>query len=103
MKIINTCEKIKSVFMNGFGIVAWRKYAREISKELPFKCENDAKSYDFDKCVLPVIENALNEDKIDFVSKNFQSVVETLNANLSKLNISMFTAPPQGCFVTISF
>lgn len=85
MKIINTCEKIKSVFMNGFDIVAWRKYAREISKELPFKCENDAKSYDFDKCVLPVLENALNEDKIDFVSKNFQSVIDTLNANLSKL------------------
>lgn len=63
----------------------WRKYAGEISKELPSKCENDAKEYDFKKDVLPVLEAALNADKIDFVSKNFQIVVDTLNANLSKL------------------
>lgn len=85
MKIINTCEKIKSAFANGFDIVVWRKYASEISKELTSKCENDAKCYDFNKAVLPVLENALNTDKIDFVSKNFQIVVDTLNTNLSKL------------------
>ena len=85
MKIINTCEQIKSAFINGFDINVWRKYASEISKELPSKCEKDAKDYDFDKCVLPVLENALNVDKIDFVSKNFQIVVDALNANLSKL------------------
>ena len=85
MRIINTCEKIKTTFANGFDIDLWRKYAEEISKELPSKCENDAKSYDFNKDILPVLENALNEEKIDFVSKNFQIVVDTLNANLSKL------------------
>ena len=85
MDIINTCDKIKSLFSNGFDMSVWRKYAGEISKELPSKCENDAKSYDFNKAVLPVIEVALNADKIDFVSKNFQIVVDTLNANLSKL------------------
>ncbi len=85
MKIINTCDNIKSVFTDGFSIDLWRKYAGEISKELTSKCENDAKSYDFNKDVLPVIEVALNEDKIDFVSRNFQSVIDTLNDTLSKL------------------
>ncbi len=85
MKIINTCDKIKLVFVDGFDIDLWRKYTDEISKELTSKCENDAKSYDFNKEVLPVLENALNEEKIDFVSKNFQIVVDTLNTNLTKL------------------
>ena len=85
MNIINTCDKIKIVFADGFDITVWRKYAGEISKELPLKCENDAKDYDFKKDVLPVLESALNADKIDFVSKNFQLVVDTINANLSKL------------------
>lgn len=85
MKIINTCSRIKTLFQNGFDMSVWRKYAGEISKELPTKCENDAKEYDFNKSVLPVLEAALNEEIIDFVSKNFQNVVETLNANVSKL------------------
>ena len=85
MKIINSCGKIKSIFKNGFSINLWREYATEISEELPAKCENDAKSYDFNKDVLPVIELALNEEKIDLVSKNFQLVANKLNENLSKL------------------
>ncbi|MBO5857125.1 MAG: hypothetical protein J6Q87_02635, partial [Clostridia bacterium] len=85
MKIINTCDIIKSTFKNGFNIDLWREYAGEISEELASKCENDAKSYDFNKDVLPVIELALNEEKIDLVSKNFQSVIDTLNENLTKL------------------
>ena len=85
MKIINTCDKIKSVFSDGFSIDLWRKYAEEISKELPSKCEKDAKEYDFNKSVLPVLEAALNEEKLDFASRNFQTVIDTLNDNLSKL------------------
>lgn len=85
MKIINTCDKIKTLFSSGFDMTVWRKYAGEISKEMPSKCENDAKEYDFNKSVLPVLEAALNADKIDFVNKNFQIVVDTLNANLTKL------------------
>lgn len=85
MKIINTCDKIKALFTNGFDMTVWRKYAGEISKELPSKCEIDAKEYDFNKSVLPVIEAALNANKIDYVSSNFQAVIDTLNDNLSKL------------------
>lgn len=85
MKIINTCDKIKALFSGGFDMSVWRKYAGEISKELPSKCEKDAKEYDFNKSVLPVIEAALNEEKLDFVSRNFQAVIDTLNENLSKL------------------
>lgn len=85
MKIINTCNKIKTTFKKGFNIELWREYAGEISKELPSKCENDAKNYDFNKDVLSVIELSLNEEKIDLVSKNFQRVIDTLNENLTKL------------------
>ena len=85
MKIINTCDKIKSVFADGFDINLWREYAGGISKNLPSKCENDAKGYGFEKEVLPVLKNALNEEKIDFVSRNFQVAIDTLNENLSKL------------------
>ena len=85
MKVINTCDRIKSTFKNGLDINLWREYAAEISEELPSKCENDAKDYDFNKDVLPVIELSLNEEKIDLVSKNFQIVTDKLNENLSKL------------------
>ena len=85
MNIINTCNKIKSVFADGFSLELWRKYAEEISKELPSKCEKDAKEYDFNKSVLPVLEAALNEEKLDFVNISFQNVIDTLNDNLSKL------------------
>ena len=85
MKIINTCEQIKATFVDGFNIDLWRKYTEEISNELPSKCENDAKGYDFEKDVLPVLNLALNNEKIDFVSKNFQSVIKTLKSNLNKL------------------
>ncbi len=85
MKIINTCDNIKMLFSDGFDMSVWRKYAGEISKELPSKCENDAKEYDFNESVLPVLEAALNADKIDFVSRNFQTVIDTLNANLTRL------------------
>lgn len=85
MQIINTSDKIKTLFNDGFDMSVWRKYAGEISSELVSKCENDAKEYDFNKDVLPVLETALNVKKIDFVSKNFQIVVDTLNINLRKL------------------
>ncbi len=85
MKITNTCPKIKTLFKDGFDINVWRKYAKEISAELPSKCEDDAESYDFEKDVLPVLKDALNEEKIDSVSKSFQAVIDTLNENLSKL------------------
>ena len=85
MKIINTCEKIKTLFPNGFDVAVWRRYASEISEELPSKCESDAKEYDFEKQVLPVLEQALNAERIDFVNKNFQAVIKALNENLTKL------------------
>lgn len=85
MRIINTCDRIKTVFTNGFSIDLWRKYAEEISKELPLKCEKDAKEYDFNKNVLPVLAEALCEEKIDFVNRSFQTVIDTLKNNLHNL------------------
>lgn len=85
MKIINTCDSIYTHFSNGFDMALWREYAVNISKELPSKCENDAKEYDFNKNILPIIETALNKEKIDLVNKNFNTVIDTLKANLTKL------------------
>ncbi len=85
MKIINACDTIKTLFADGFDLQTWRKYAGRISKELPVKCKNDAKEYDFEKNVLPVLNNALQADEIDLVSDSFQSVTATLQENLSKL------------------
>lgn len=85
MKIINTCDEIKTLFHDGFDMNIWRKYAEKISKELVSKCENDAKGYDFENQILPVLNLALNEEKIDFISRNFQAVINTLNKNLAEL------------------
>lgn len=85
MKIINTCEQVKLVFENGFDLENWRKYAAEISKELPSKCEKDAQSYNFEKDIMPVISSALNEEKIDLVDRNFKKVIGKLNKNLENL------------------
>ena len=85
MKITNTCEQIKNTFHNGFDLSRWRTYAAGISDELPSKCENDAKNYDFEKSVLPTLNAALHDDKIDFVNSNFQAVINTLNEHLCTL------------------
>ena len=37
MKIINTCDIIKTFFSGSFDMTVWRKYAGEITKELPSK------------------------------------------------------------------
>lgn len=85
MKIINTCDTVKTLFADGFDLQTWRQYAGAVSKELPVKCENDAKEYDFEKDALPVLNNSLQADKIDLVSDSFQSVAATLQENLSNL------------------
>lgn len=85
MNIINTCDTIKSVFSDGFNLQAWRRYASEISTSLPAKCEADAKDYDFANEVLPVLENALHEEKIEWVNQSFQAVIKQLHENLNKL------------------
>lgn len=85
MQIIDTCEKIKTLFPCGFDISIWREYAETISGELPAKCETDAKNYNFEKDILPVISLALNETKIEYVDRSFQAVIKDLNANLTKL------------------
>ena len=68
MRIINTCDEIRSTFSDVFDINTWRRYAEKISRELPSKCENDAKKYNFENDINPVIKNALNDEKIDFVA-----------------------------------
>jgi len=85
MKIINTCNEIKKTFTDGFSIELWREYAAGISAELPLKCEKDARDYDFEKEVRPILDKALNEEKINNLDKSFRKVIDNLNSNLAKL------------------
>ena len=85
MQIINTCERIKECFRDGFSVDVWRKYANEISQMLSSKCEADAEGYNFENDIAPVLENALDVEKIDFVNRNFQAVINTLEQNITKL------------------
>ena len=85
MKIINTCNEIKKTFTDGFSIDLWQEYAAGISAELPLKCEKDARDYDFEKEVRPILDEALNEEKINNLDKSFRKVIDNLNSNLAKL------------------
>ena len=73
MHILNSIHSVMDAFPDmKFDIQEWREYISRICPELMSKCENDAKEYDFQKEVLPVINYALdNPEKIDCLNQNF--------------------------------
>lgn len=87
MRIINTFDKIQNCFTNNaFDLDSWRKYTKEFSFELSEKCEQDAKEYDFNKDVFPVINNVfLNKDAAFQTNASFITVTNELNSNINKL------------------
>lgn len=57
MRVIDSFPQMGRAFERGeFSIAAWRRYAAEISPELPEKLEADAAEYDFAGAVLPVLQ-----------------------------------------------
>lgn len=87
MKVINTFDQIQSCFKNhAFDLDCWRKYTKEFSCELSEKCEQDSKDYDFNKDVLPVINNVLlNRESALLANTSFVAVTNRLNSSIDKL------------------
>ena len=76
MHFTDTYEAVQRVFPEGsFTLTAWKKYAAAISPELAEKCEKDAADYDFEKQVLPVLQDALkNSEGLREIHLSFQRV-----------------------------
>ncbi len=87
MQLINTFHKIQNCFPNNmFDIEAWRKYTKEFSSELCEKCEQDSKDYDFDKDIMPVLNNViLNKEAAATANASFIAIAERLSRNISQL------------------
>ena len=87
MQIINTLQQVRALFSDGcFEREKWRRYAADIWAELPALCEQDAAAYEFDRDVLPVIENALRDHAaLDELAASFDAAVTALQKNLQSL------------------
>lgn len=87
MKIVNTYNDIISVFSGEtFNLDLWKKYASLISNELVTKCIEDAKEYDFQKSVYPVITDAfINREKLATIDHSFKAVTNNLCKSVSVL------------------
>lgn len=73
MRIIDTYTEIISLFsQREFSMSLWKTYANSISIYLSQQVENDAKLYNFEKQVIPVINNALNNtEKLEETHQSF--------------------------------
>lgn len=87
MRVINTFDRIPDCFINGrFDLEAWRAYTRMVSDELSQKCEQDAKGYDFDKQVLPVVARVQADKEAALLANaSFTSVAKRLESRLCPL------------------
>ena len=86
MRIINTFDKIQNCFTNNmFNLDSWRKYTKEFSYELSKKCEQDAKEYDFNKVIFPVVNNVLlNKEAALRTNTSFIHTAMPLHRRFSK-------------------
>lgn len=87
MRIINTFDKIPNCYKDHvFDLDLWRNYTKDFSSELAEKCESDAKEYDFDRDIFPVVNNVkLNDDAARLANASFLTVTEQLDRNMYKL------------------
>lgn len=86
MRFTDTYEAVWKAFPQGeFTYAAWKAYAKAISPELPEKCEEDAAAYDFEKQILPVLQDALENRKgLKELHLAFQKVSERITAGFQK-------------------
>ena len=84
MKIVDTYQRISDCFIDGvFNIENWRCYSDSISTELVIKLKNDIADYDFQKNVLPVLNDVVqNPDKLDIAHRSFISLTNGLSEKL---------------------
>ncbi|MBO5092232.1 MAG: hypothetical protein J6C61_07105 [Clostridia bacterium] len=87
MKIIDTYSEIFNCFgEENFNISLWEKYADSIFPNLSNKLEEDSKDYDFEKKILPVIQNLFKSKEKALMS---QSAFIKVTDNLSNIAIEM--------------
>lgn len=77
MRVIDSFPQMGRAFERGeFSIAAWRRYAAEISPELPEKLEADAAEYDFAGAVLPVLQQFYEKsEQAALAHASFQKLV----------------------------
>ena len=81
MRVIDSFPQMGRAFERGeFSIAAWRRYAAEISPELPEKLEADAAEYDFAGAVLPVLQQFYEKsEQAALAHASFQKLVGGLS------------------------
>lgn len=84
MNIIDTYNKIFDCFENErFNATKYQQYADSILPNLYNKLADDAKSYDFNKEIFPVIQNTFeNKEKLDLAHKIFLEVTKDLSKSI---------------------
>lgn len=87
MKIINSYKSIQHYFdRKEFNRSVWKEYAADISAELPDKCIKDAKTYDYEGEILPIIQAVLSHpQKMELISESFDAVTRDLTLHLARL------------------
>lgn len=96
MKIIDTYHKIADCFNDGvFNIENWQRYSDSISTGLAVKLKSDIADYDFQKDILPILNDVVrNLDKLDIAHRSFLSLTGGLSEKLQSvlqtdLNVSI--------------
>lgn len=80
INIIDTFEEIVRLAEKGtFSMDKWERYAASISESLPPKLLEDAKDYDFDSQIFPILESALNSpSQAERAHRSFLKVTDKL-------------------------
>lgn len=86
LNFVDTFSDMKLYFPSGhFSLPEWKKYAANISEELPDKIQDDISDYHFDEDVLSVVQNVYaNWDKLELAHSSFQSAATKISQQLSQ-------------------
>ncbi|HBR31009.1 MAG: hypothetical protein PHD46_01790 [Eubacteriales bacterium] len=87
--VIDTYKQIEEYknSNNRFSLDAWKKYADSISPSLYQKCFDDAAKYDFEKDVVPVLNDALQThyDRVTSAHNALNDIAKTLPHRASEM------------------
>ena len=89
MKIIDTYTEIVALFDrmgDTFDLTLWESYIASISDELVNKLKEDSSGYDFQRQILPVINQAMKErEKLKTAHTSFHASIKDLENRLEKI------------------
>lgn len=86
MQIIDTFNEIKNCFIEGkFSMSKWEAYVQNISPNLKDKLITDAKDYDFEKDIVPVVELlVLKHEEFVMAHDSFCTVTNGLSEKIKE-------------------